>query len=79
MCIRDRIQASNPWAVDVAGGVEVEGRPGIKDHDLMRSFIEAAHLAEDPDEAGRNDLQPEKTPEDERETPRPDRGEPSRA
>ena len=43
----------NPWAVDVAGGVEVEGRPGVKDHDLMRSFIEAAHLAEDRDESER--------------------------
>jgi len=77
--VAEAIHASNPWAVDVAGGVEVEGRPGVKDHDLMRSFIEAAHLAEDPEDAGRNDLQPEKTPEDERETPRPDRGEPSRA
>ncbi len=90
--VGEAIAVSNPWAVDVAGGVEVEGRPGIKDHDLMRSFIEAAHLAEDPDDAARNDLQPEKTPEDEPEprgrdrgegrdrgdSPR-DRGEPSRA
>jgi phosphoribosylanthranilate isomerase len=77
--VAEAIHASNPWAVDVAGGVEIEGRPGIKDHDLMRSFIEAAHLAEDPDDATRNDLQPEKTPEDKREVHRRDRGEPSRA
>ncbi len=43
--VGEAIRASNPWAVDVAGGVEVEGRPGVKDHDLIRSFIEAAHLA----------------------------------
>ncbi len=49
--VGEAIRASNPWAVDVAGGVEVEGRPGIKDHDLIRSFIEAAHLAEEPSPA----------------------------
>lgn len=38
------IRASNPWGVDVAGGVE-EGEPGVKDHDLIRGFIAAANEA----------------------------------
>lgn len=42
------ITESNPWAVDVAGGTDAEGRPGIKDHDLIRRFIAAANDA-DPD------------------------------
>lgn len=29
-----------PWGVDVASGVEVA--PGVKDHELMREFVEAA-------------------------------------
>ncbi len=49
--VGEAIRASNAWAVDVAGGVEVEGKPGIKDHDLIRSFIEAAHLAGEPSPA----------------------------
>jgi phosphoribosylanthranilate isomerase len=46
------IAESNPWAVDVAGGVEAEGRPGIKDHDLIRRFIEMANLADPDRDAG---------------------------
>ena len=46
--VAQAIADSNPWAVDVAGGVEVEGKPGIKDHDLIRRFIDTANLA-DPD------------------------------
>ncbi len=38
------IRASNPWAVDVAGGVE-GGEPGLKDHDLIARFIAAANEA----------------------------------
>ena len=51
--VGEAIAASNPWAVDVAGGVEEEGRPGIKDHDLIRRFIENANDAEDPEVAER--------------------------
>lgn len=36
------IRASNPWAVDVAGGVEA-GEPGVKDESLIRGFIAAAN------------------------------------
>lgn len=35
------IAACNPYAVDVCSGVEV--KPGIKDHDKMRQFVEAAY------------------------------------
>jgi phosphoribosylanthranilate isomerase len=46
--VGEAIAASNPWAIDVAGGVELEGNPGIKDHDLIRRFIDTANAA-DPD------------------------------
>jgi phosphoribosylanthranilate isomerase len=36
------VEALRPYAVDVASGVEVEGRPGIKDPDRLRAFLEAA-------------------------------------
>ncbi len=39
--VADAIAASDPWAVDVAGGVE-DGAAGIKDHDLIRRFIALA-------------------------------------
>jgi phosphoribosylanthranilate isomerase len=44
--VGEAINASNAWAVDVAGGVEVEGRPGVKDHDLIRRFIDMANDAD---------------------------------
>ncbi len=65
--IAEAIEASNPWAVDVAGGVEVEGRPGVKDHDLIRRFIDNANSAEDTEEAERTERQI--TPPDEDEGP----------
>jgi phosphoribosylanthranilate isomerase len=42
--VGEAIDAANPWAVDVAGGVE-DGTPGVKDHDLIRRFIEHANTA----------------------------------
>lgn len=38
------VQAVQPWAVDVASGVEVEGQPGKKDAGKMRAFVQAAKL-----------------------------------
>lgn len=36
------IEAVGPYAVDVASGVEVPGRPGIKDPERVRAFLAAA-------------------------------------
>jgi phosphoribosylanthranilate isomerase len=41
--VADGVAAANPFAVDVASGVETE--PGIKDHALMASFVERAQAA----------------------------------
>jgi phosphoribosylanthranilate isomerase len=38
------IAVSNPWAIDVAGGVE-DGAAGVKDHDLIARFIANANEA----------------------------------
>lgn len=38
------VQAVQPWAVDVASGVEIEGQPGRKDAGRMRALIQAAKL-----------------------------------
>ncbi len=38
--VRAAIEAVRPWAVDAASRLEVE--PGIKDHDKVRAFVEAA-------------------------------------
>lgn len=43
--VGEAIIASNPWGVDVAGGVE-DGTPGVKDHDLITRFIRMANDAE---------------------------------
>lgn len=42
--VGEAIAVSQPWAVDVAGGVE-DGNPGVKDHDLIERFIAQAHEA----------------------------------
>jgi phosphoribosylanthranilate isomerase len=41
--IAERVQAIQPWGVDVASGVET-GQPGIKDHVKVRAFIDAIRL-----------------------------------
>ncbi len=42
--VGEAIDALHPFAVDVASGVEES--PGKKNHELMRSFIEAVHRAD---------------------------------
>lgn len=41
--IAEAIEVARPWAVDVASGVE--SAPGVKDHELMAAFAEAARTA----------------------------------
>ena len=41
--VGEAIAAARPFAVDVASGVEAE--PGIKDHELMSAFFDAAQAA----------------------------------
>jgi phosphoribosylanthranilate isomerase len=43
--VEEAIRMVQPYAVDVASGVESE--PGIKDIEKMRRFIEAVHKADD--------------------------------
>jgi len=38
--VREAIEAVRPWAVDASSSLEAE--PGIKDHDRVRAFVEAA-------------------------------------
>jgi phosphoribosylanthranilate isomerase len=39
--VRAAIEAVQPWAVDAASSLE--SAPGIKDHDKVRAYVEAAH------------------------------------
>lgn len=41
--VADAIRAARPWAVDAARATE--SAPGIKDHDLIRRFVDAAREA----------------------------------
>ncbi len=38
--VADAVRVTSPYAVDVSGGVERS--PGVKDHQLMRRFVESA-------------------------------------
>jgi indole-3-glycerol phosphate synthase/phosphoribosylanthranilate isomerase len=38
--VRDAIEAVRPWAVDASSSLEIS--PGVKDHDRVRAFVEAA-------------------------------------
>jgi phosphoribosylanthranilate isomerase len=38
--VREAIDAVQPWAVDASSSLETS--PGIKDHDRVRAFVEAA-------------------------------------
>jgi phosphoribosylanthranilate isomerase len=58
--VGEAIEVTTPWAVDVAGGVE-DGAPGVKDHDLIVRFIDAANSAgpaADTTDAGDPDAEP---------------------
>ncbi len=41
--ITARVQAIQPWGVDTASGVEVDGQPGLKDSAKIHAFIDAVH------------------------------------
>ena len=43
--IAEAIRIAQPYAVDVSSGVEIPGRPGVKDHGKIRAFIQAARGA----------------------------------
>jgi phosphoribosylanthranilate isomerase len=38
--VDEAIEAIRPWAVDASSSLEIA--PGIKDHDRVRAFVEAA-------------------------------------
>jgi phosphoribosylanthranilate isomerase len=43
--VEDAIRATDPFAVDVASGVEAEGLPGVKDPEKVAAFAAAVHGA----------------------------------
>ncbi len=42
----DAIRATACWGVDVSSGIEVDGRPGVKDLMRMRQFVDAVRRAD---------------------------------
>jgi phosphoribosylanthranilate isomerase len=45
--VGEAIRIARPYAVDVSSGVEVAGKPGIKDVGKMRDFIQAVRDADE--------------------------------
>jgi len=45
--VGEAIRIARPHAVDVSSGVEVPGRPGIKDQAKMRDFVQAVRAADE--------------------------------
>lgn len=43
--VAEAVRKVRPYAVDVSSGVEVDGRPGVKDAEKMRSFVRQAQAA----------------------------------
>jgi phosphoribosylanthranilate isomerase len=41
--VADAIAATDPFAVDVASGIEADGRPGVKDPEKVAAFADAVH------------------------------------
>jgi len=44
--VAQAVETARPWGVDVASGVEVDGQPGVKDHDKIKAFVRAAKSVE---------------------------------
>ena len=38
-------KCSGPWGIDASSGLEVEGRPGVKDVERLRGYVSGARLA----------------------------------
>lgn len=45
--VQERVTSIRPWGVDVASGVEMEGRPGEKDPIRIKAFIKAARTIDE--------------------------------
>jgi phosphoribosylanthranilate isomerase len=46
--VADAVEAVRPWGVDVASGVELHGRPGVKDLERVAAFVSAARSSSAP-------------------------------